>query len=184
LGLLGAFSFIWTLLPFYFRKNVYILELSFLSFDRPEDRPFTLLWLFTQFFFSILVIITVAIFVEVYFGIFWAEIGLFVVCLAMIGNGLAEPIGVRFGRRRYQTYALFTKKRYFRTVEGSLTVFISTLLVVFLFKYLFTDQQFILALIILPVSLTLTEAFSSHTWDGPFLSGVSALGVGIILAFF
>ena len=128
-------------------------------------------------------VISIAILVEIYIGIFWAEIGLFVVCLSMIGDGLAEPVGVRFGRIRYKSYALFTKKRYFRTVEGSLTVFFSSVLVVVWFGGLFTDQQFIYAICILPLILTLTEAISPHTWDGPFLSGVSGLVVSIILAF-
>ena len=84
LGLLGAFGFTWTLLPFYFRNNFFFLQRCFLSFDRPEDRPYTLLWLFTQFFASIVIVISVAISVQIYFGIFWADIGLLIVCLAMI----------------------------------------------------------------------------------------------------
>ena len=61
------------------------------------------------------------------------NIGLFVICLAMIGDGFAEPVGIRFGKRRYKTFALFTRKRYFRTVEGSLAVFIATFFVVVVF---------------------------------------------------
>lgn len=183
LGLVGAFAFVWTLSPFYFRENIYFLERCFLSFDRPEDRPFTLLWIFTQFFASIFIVISVAISVEIHFGVSWAKIGLLVVCLSMIGDGLAEPIGVRFGRIKYKTYALFTKRRYFRTLEGSLAVFVSTIFVIIWFKGLFTDQQFLWALCILPLTLTLTEAISPHTWDGPFLSGVSGISVSLILAF-
>jgi len=183
LGLVGAFAFVWTLSPFYFRKDIYFLERCFLSFDRPEDRPFTLLWIFTQFFASIFIVISVAVSVEIYLGISWEKIGLLVVCLSMIGDGLAEPIGVRFGRIKYKTYALFTKKRYFRTLEGSLAVLVSTILVIIWFKGLFTDQQFLYALCILPLTLTLTEAISPHTWDGPFLSGVSGISVSLILAF-
>jgi len=183
LGLVGAFAFVWTLSPFYFRKDIYFLERCFLSFDRPEDRPFTLLWIFTQFFASIFIVISVAVSVEIYLGISWEKIGLLVVSLSMIGDGLAEPIGVRFGRIKYKTYALFTKKRYFRTLEGSLAVLVSTILVTIWFKGLFTDQQFLWALCILPLTLTFTEAISPHTWDGPFLSGVSGISVSLILAF-
>ena len=181
LGFLSAFGFIWTLMPFYFRENIFFLERCFLSFDRPEDRPFTLIWILTQFFASIFVVIIIAIYVESSLGVFWADIGLLVVCLAMIGDGLAEPIGVRFGKIKYKTYALFTQKRYFRTVEGSLTVFVSTILVLFWFGDLFTDTQFIWAILLLPLILTITEAVSPHTWDGPFLSGVSGLVVSFIL---
>ena len=183
LGLLGAFSFIWTILPFYFRRYIPTLETCFLSFDRPEDRPFTMLWLSTQFFFSLVFGISVAIFAEVYFQIPWAEIALLVICLAHIGDGLAEPIGVRFGRVRYKTYALFTRKRYYRTLEGSLAVFLSTIGVILWFGYLFTSQQFFIALFTLPLILMITEAISPHTWDGPFLSAISGLAVCIILTF-
>ncbi len=184
LGLLGAFGFAWTLLPFYFRKNSFFLQRCFLSFDRPEDRPYTLLWLFTQFFASIIIVISVAISVQIYFGIFWADIGLLVVCLAMIGDGLAEPIGVRFGKLRYKTYALFTKKRFYRTVEGSLTVFFSTIVVLLWFRDLFTEKQFIHAIGLLPLILMITEALSPHTWDGPFLTGISGILVCFILVYF
>ena len=184
LGLLGAFGFIWTLMPFYFRKKSAFLERCFLSVDRPEDRPYTLLWLFTQFFASVIIVISLAILVEIYFGIFWADIGLLVVCLAMIGDGLAEPIGVRFGKLKYTSYALFTKKRFFRTVEGSLTVFFSTIGVLFWFGDLFTERQFIYAIGLLPLILMITEAVSPHTWDGPFLSGISGILVCFILVYF
>ena len=125
--------------------------------------------------------IAVAIAVEMYFGIFWADIGMLVVCLAMIGDGLAEPIGVRFGKLKYKSYALFTKKRFFRTVEGSLTVFFSTIGVLFWFGDLFTEKQFIYAVGLLPLILMITEAVSPHTWDGPFLSGISGILVCFIL---
>ena len=100
---------------------------------------------------------------------------------AMIGDGLAEPIGVRFGKLRYKTYALFTKKRFFRTVEGSLTVFFSTIGVLFWFGDLFTEKEFIYAIGLLPLSLMITEAVSPHTWDGPFLSGISGILVCFVL---
>ena len=85
LDLIGAFSFLWTITPFYLRKHIPSLETCFLSFDRPEDRPFTLLWLLTQFFFGLLIGISIAIFAEVYFGIPWVEIALLVLCLSHIG---------------------------------------------------------------------------------------------------
>ncbi len=183
LGLISAFSFLWTIAPFYLRKYIPTLPTCFLSFDRPEDRPFTLLWLITQFFFGLLIGIAVAIFAEIYFGISWPKIALLVLCLAHIGDGLAEPIGVRFGRIKYKTYALFTRKRYYRTIEGSLTVFISSIFVLICFNNLFTSQQLIAALLTLPFIMMITEAISPHTWDGPFLTGTSGLVVCFILSY-
>ena len=68
--------------------------------------------------------ISLAILMEIYFGIFWADIGLLVVCLAMIGDGLAEPIGVRFGKLRYKRAALsLQKKKFLELWRGALWCF-------------------------------------------------------------
>lgn len=184
LGLVASFAFIWTLFPFLFREKVPIISRCFMGIDRPEDRPYTLLWLSTQFLASIIVIIPVIIVSEVYFNIRWDKIGLFVLCLAMIGDGFAEPIGVRFGKIKYKTFALFTKKRYYRTIEGSLTVFISSIIVIAIFSFLFTSNQLFIAFFILPITITLIEAFSPHTWDSPFLLGGAGIGTIGILYYF
>jgi len=89
--------------------------------------------------------------------------------IAGIGDGLAEPVGVRFGKHAYKTHALFTNKKYTRTIEGSLCVFFSGILAVVLLLEHLTQTQFILALLIIPLAMTLAEALSPHTWDAPFL---------------
>ena len=183
-GLIGSLAFVWTLFPFVFREKNAFISRCFLGIDRPEDRPHTLLWLFTQFLASIMVIVPIAIVSEVIFDIPWQNIGLFVICLAMIGDGFAEPVGIRFGKKRYKTFALFTRKRYFRTVEGSLAVFITTFLVILTFNGIFTSEQFIYAILILPIAITFTEALSPHTWDSPFLLGISGFSVIGILTYF
>jgi len=94
--------------------------------------------------------------------------------LAMVGDGLAEPVGVRFGRHKYSAYALFSKKKYHRTLEGSATIVAATILVLFLFRQLFSPQEFLLALLIIPLGTALAEAFAPHTWDTPFLFASSA----------
>ena len=184
LGLFASFAFVWTLFPFLFRAKVSFIRRCFMSIDRPEDRPHTLLWLFTQFLASIFVIIPFVIVSDVYFNVRWEDIGLFVLCLAMIGDGFAEPVGVRFGKIRYNTFALFTKKRYHRTVEGSLAVFISSIVVTSIFSFLFTGNQLFFAFIILPIGITLIEAFSPHPWDSPFLLTGAGVGTVAILYYF
>ena len=64
-----------------------------------------------------------------------------------------------------------------------MAVFVSTLLVVIVFNGLFTSEQFLYAILIFPLAITITEALSPHTWDSPFLLGVSGLGVISILAY-
>lgn len=102
------------------------------------------------------------------------------VLVAGIGDGLAEPVGIRFGKRKYQVRALFTDRRYTRSMEGSSCVFVSSVLAILILKSHLTDTQLLLALGIVPVTMTLAEAISPHTWDGPFLylvGGVSLIAV-------
>ncbi len=48
-------------------------------------------------------------------------------------------------------------------------VFLSGILAVILLQEQLTFNQLVLALLIIPIVMTLAEAFSPHTWDGPFL---------------
>jgi len=100
-----------------------------------------------------------------------------------IGDGLAEPVGIRFGRHAYQTRALFTKKRYTRTLEGSACVFVTSIIAVLLYNPLLSPSQFIAALLIIPILMTLAEAFSPHSWDSPFLFLVGGLSLAGILEY-
>ena len=101
--------------------------------------------------------------------------------IAGIGDGLAEPVGVRFGKRTYKVYALFTDRKYTRTLEGSLCVFASGILAVALHIEVLNQQQFILALLIIPIVMALAEALSPHTWDGPFLYLVGGASTVLVL---
>ena len=156
------------------RVRVPPVATMFLSFDRPEDRPDTLWWLFTQILAGYIILVpTIIIFVQNGLSRFiW--IPLFIVAF---GDGLAEPVGVRFGRHKYKTYAFFSQKKYVRSLEGSACVFLASLAVVIVFHDAFTQLQFILALIVFPVLMTLVEAFSPHTWDTPtlYIAGYGAL---------
>ena len=148
------------------RNKSRIIERMFLSFDRPEDRPNTLLWLSTQITFGYLILIPAIIF---FISIGYGDLILIPILVNGIGDGLAEPVGVRFGRLKYKTYALFSKIKYERTVEGSACVFFTSLIVIIFFHSSFTSAEFFSALIIFPLVMTLAEALSPHTWDTPFL---------------
>lgn len=101
--------------------------------------------------------------------------------IAGIGDGLAEPVGVRFGKRTYKVYALFTDRKYTRTLEGSLCVFLSGILAVALHIEVLNQQQLILAMLIIPIAMTFAEALSPHTWDGPFLYLVGGASTVLVL---
>ncbi|MCP3898386.1 MAG: hypothetical protein GY707_01480 [Desulfobacteraceae bacterium] len=156
------------------RKNIPVIATMFLSFDRPEDRPNTLWWLFTQILAGYIVLVPMVIFFVLngLEGLIWIPL-----LILAFGDGLAEPVGIRFGRHKYQTYAFFSKKKYVRSLEGSACVFLASVVVIIVFHSSFTQLQFIVAIIFIPILMTLVEAFSPHTWDTPtlYLAGYSAL---------
>lgn len=178
-SLLVLFSVILTYGIFLAHNKIPVVKRAFLAIDRPEDRPHTLLWFYTQFLACTLILIPIAV-ASAFMGIGWAKINILVLSLASIGDGLAEPIGVRFGKYKYETRALFTKKKYYRTLEGSAAVFFASVLVLVVFRAEFTTPQYITALILLPITMALVEAKSPHTWDQPFLLGSGGTGVLLI----
>jgi len=146
----------------------------FRSIDRPEDRPLTLTWLYTQFLVSYLVLIPLL----AYFSHHDILPLIMIILLANgIGDGLAEPVGIRFGKRKYTTFALFTRKKYVRSYVGSACVFIATFVSILLFHQHFNTVQLIVALVTIPLLITLAEAFSPHTWDSPLIYGVGGLAL-------
>ena len=97
-----------------------------------------------------------------------------------IGDGLAEPVGVRFGRHRYRTRALFTSRSYTRSLEGSAMVLCSAVLVLLANFSAFTSTQLLVALLTIPIATTLAEAFSPHTVDAPLIF-LSAGGLLVLI---
>ncbi|SER40447.1 phytol kinase [Nitrosomonas sp. Nm51] len=159
------------------RRRIKPVLVMFRSIDRPEDRPLTLTWLYTQFIASYLVLIPLLAYFENRDMLPWIMI---IILANGIGDGLAEPVGIRFGKRSYVTSALFTQKKYVRTYLGSACVYLTTLIAVLLFQHHFTTVQLIIALIALPLLITLAEALSPHTWDSPFIYGTGGLAfIGI-----
>jgi dolichol kinase len=151
------------------RSRIKILETAFCAIDRPEDRPHTLLLFVSQFMAGIVVIIPFFLYFSYFQDFRLVYIPLFINGL---GDGLAEPVGVRFGRHTYKVRPLFGEKTYIRTIEGSACVFITSIVIILLFKDLFTLKQLIAALVMLPPAATAAEALSPHTWDAPFILAV------------
>ena len=148
------------------RKKVPPIATMFTSFDRPEDRPHTLFWLSTQLAAGYMVLLPMIVLFYYYDLMAWIFLP---VLINGIGDGLAEPVGVRYGKHRYTVRALFSKKKFVRTLEGSSCVLLATILIVVLFHATFTPGQLVAALLVLPLLMTLAEAVSPHTWDTPFL---------------
>jgi len=159
------------------RSKSRFISTVFASIDRPEDRPYTITWIWTQL---VATYIVLAIMLR-WLGVYDKQILILITVLVnAVGDGLAEPVGVRFGKHKYRTRALFVDRTYTRSLEGSMCVFLSGIVAVLLFSEHLTPVQVNIALLIIPIAMTLAEAFSPHTWDGPFLylaGGVSTVMV-------
>jgi phytol kinase len=148
------------------RNKISTIAIAFSSFDRPEDRPHTLLWFASQGIIGYVVLVPL---IAVFNSYHMLDMLGITILITVFGDGLAEPIGIRFGKHKYTTYSIFPLKKYVRSLEGSLTVFITAIIVIFIFKHSFNNTQFLIALATIPIAMTLTEAFSPHTLDNPFL---------------
>jgi phytol kinase len=163
-----------------FRENVTPIKTMFAAFDRPEDQPYSLKWLFTQYLATYLVAIPLWL---IFDYVRHQEAIMIIILINAIGDGLAEPIGITWGKHKYQVKALFTSKTYTRSFQGSACVFITALSVIILFHHCFSSTQFIISLFVVPIAATLAEAKSPHTWDSPFIflfTGMALLLVYLI----
>lgn len=148
------------------RRRSPTLSRMFRGIERPEDRPYTLFWLMTQFGAAYLV------YAVVYAGlIFRNATGWMIIPLLVltVGDGLAEPVGVTFGRHPYMTRALNGSRHYHRTLEGSACVLLTGCLTVAACSFTLTTPQLIAAMFVVPMSGTLAEAYAPHTWDQPIM---------------
>ena len=148
------------------RQRSTVLAIMFRSLDRPEDRPMTLIWLYTQFIASYIVLIPLLYYFESHDML---PLAMIIIIANGVGDGLAEPVGIRFGTKKYATYALFTRQKYVRSYVGSACVFVTTCIAILAFQHYFTITQLVVALLIVPALITLAEAFSPHTWDSPLI---------------
>lgn len=159
------------------RARVPIAQTMFASYDRPEDRPHTLMWIVTQYLAGLAVIVPIMIYFD-YRG--FGALAMMVVLITIVGDGLAEPVGVRYGKRKYSVPGLFVDRKYERSFMGSLCVLVVGAAGVVMFQDNFTIPQFVAALLVLPITVTLTEAVSPHTWDTPFLFLAGGLCVAAV----
>lgn len=162
----------------FMRERVPVLRTVFAAINRPEDEPYTLAWLSTE---AVVTSAIIAAFIPVigYFaqgyvsepGVFYGLM-LIPIFASGIGDALAEIVGKRWGRHHYTTHAIFGKRTYTRSLEGSAMVFLTTVVVGLAVAFHFSFAMpvfFWKAMLLLPVTLTLAEAKAPHTWDNPLL---------------
>ncbi len=155
------------------RERFPFFSYVFLSQDRREDRPDTLTFQVTEDIMRFSIYFPFKIFVVNYIN---APSIIFIpILINNIGDGLAEPVGVRFGKHKYSTTALYYKGKFWngnftRSYEGSACVYFTSVIVVAANYHAFTTTQFWLTVVILPFLMTIAEARAPHTNDGPFLA--------------
>ena len=152
------------------RRRVPLFRYAFLSWDRLEDRPYSMRYDLLEDVLRFLVYLP--------FMVLLGKASIIVLIPNLVnefGDGLAEPVGLRFGKHPYRTRALWHQGRWWsgsfqRTWEGSATVFVVTILIVLAFLGEFTPEQALVVLLGLPLLMTVAEAVSPHTADGPLIA--------------
>ena len=147
--------------------------LIFRAIDRPKDRPYTICWLWAQAVLGFIALVLL----QSYLTYAKLSESFFVIPMLVngIGDGLAEPVGIRYGKHKFQTRALWHNGRccsgeFIRSFEGSACVFFSSVLAVFaVYNEWANTLRFIVALFLVPIAMTAAEAFSPHTCDTPFI---------------
>lgn len=161
------------------RRLLILPLIIFRAIDRPVDRPYTILWLVSQFIASSIVLAGLSI--------LWSHLDfksdnllIILVLIVGLGDGLAEPVGIMWGKHKYRTRAIYYRRKlcsgsFTRSFEGSATVFIMSCIAIAIFYASFTSLQLLITFLLLPIIMTLTEAISPRTWDSPFMFLVGGL---------
>lgn len=88
-------------------------------------------------------------------------------CSMGFGDGLAEPIGTKYGKHQYKVKDYFWNKENIKSIEGSSAVFLISLFSCFLFTYLYFNKS-----LIINISISLT--YSSFI---TFIEAISPRGL-------
>lgn len=152
------------------RRRSRLFRFAFLSWDRLEDRPYSMRYDLLEDVLRFLIYLP--------FMVLFGAQSIIVLIPNLVnefGDGLAEPVGIRFGKHPYRTRALwhggkFWSGVYQRTWEGSATVFVVTIIVLLFFMGSFTGIEMLWLLLLLPIGMTVAEAISPHTADGPLIA--------------
>lgn len=156
-------------------------RMAFASFDRPEDRPYTLFWAITQAL-AVYAVMICAVVTLTWLG--HPEFAIIPLVITGFGDGLAEVVGRPFGKHKYRTGALCSDTLYTRSVEGS-TMLVVTSVVVVTVMYclnLLSVWQYSASMVLYPIPMAITEAVSMHSWDNAMLCLVgSVISVAVAL---
>jgi len=149
---LGVFVGLLLLLSEPVRRVIPAMATAFASIDRPEDRPFTLTWLISS-----VAVVWVIVCLWLWLAPETAAYLFVALFISGVGDALAEPVGLYFGRHSFVAVLLLHDFQ--------------------------INAQSLVALALFPIIGTIAEAKSPHTWDQPFIIGtcaVTAIGLSTI----
>jgi dolichol kinase len=162
------------------RERSTFFMLQFNSLDRPEDRPHTLKWIVAGN-------IAPGLLILLFFRWLFAQttqsnLVFIIIFVTSIGDGLAEPFGIAFGKHKYSTNSCFSKRKYTRSFEGSACVFFSGMFFPALqYADFETSSQLWLTMLCLPPAVAFAEATAPHTMDAPVLMLTTGLILYVII---
>ncbi|TYZ65610.1 hypothetical protein PybrP1_012546 [[Pythium] brassicae (nom. inval.)] len=165
------------------RERATFFMLQFNSLDRPEDRPHTLKWIVAGNVFP-------GLFVLLFFRWLFAtttqaDLVFILVFVTAIGDGLAEPVGIAFGKHKYSTSSCFSRRKYTRSFEGSACVFLSGMVFPALqYADFASPTQLWATMLVLPFVVAYAEATAPHTMDAPVLMTSTGLVLYAVIHIF
>eukprot|EP00211_Chloroparvula_japonica_P006252 CAMPEP_0119133098 /NCGR_PEP_ID=MMETSP1310-20130426/12963_1 /TAXON_ID=464262 /ORGANISM="Genus nov. species nov., Strain RCC2339" /LENGTH=377 /DNA_ID=CAMNT_0007123773 /DNA_START=68 /DNA_END=1201 /DNA_ORIENTATION=- len=168
-----------TIMIYPIRTASRFVDLMFLALDRVEDRPYTLKWITGQIMIGdTLLVIGEGIIMFILKNELATNLVFIPTLIVGFGDGLAEPVGITWGKHKYRARACCSSRKYTRSFEGSFTVYISGVIACAAFYPVFANwHQFLAAIVVIPPVMTVAEAISPHTFDTPFmmLTGISLI---------
>jgi len=150
------------------RESFSPVMLMFTSIDRPEDRPHTLRLSMAN--------VVPGMFISLgMLKLFQMEgnpsLMLLAAMVAIVGDGLAEPVGINLGKHKYKCNSAFGNRTYVRSWEGSACVHFAGVFFIAVYASAFDSfLQTVIAMLVLPPLTAWVESVSPHTIDAPFLS--------------
>ena len=183
-GILGSLLSVMLLALFFLsmaeplRRRVHFLYTCFAAINRPEDAPYTLRLILSEFFVQYaMILLCLKLYATLHLP---SALVYLAVLLVAFGDGMAEIVGTRFGKHFYHVPKLWGTHHYHRSIEGSVAMWLVALILVENFRWMFLPHEYAYALLIIPLAATLAEAVSPHTWDGPaihFATAASIVGI-------
>ena len=172
----AMFGLILFMKPIRYADCTGLLNYAFKAIDRPEDRPNTLKWLIWQ---AVGVGVTILPFSALW--TYWEyQVAVIPIMIVTFGDGLAEPVGVKFGKHKYKVKGLCTEQEYTRSLEGSSMVFLVSVIMLIIMYDEMIWQELVANLLLIPVAATISEAIAPHTLDNPIIITVVSSLLSIV----